>query len=162
MASKKKVKTNAMRILDTHKIDYEVLTYECDEFVDALQVAELTNTPHEQSFKTLILQGKSQDFYVFVVPIEGHIDLKQASKLAGEKNMALIPTKDCLSVSGYARGTVSPIGMKKQYKTFIHESAKQYEAVYLSGGKKGITLKVNPHEVSELLKAPFGEFLALD
>lgn len=159
--AKKRVKiakTNAMRILDTHKIPYEVQTYECDDFIDGIQIADLTNTPHELSFKTLILQGKSKDYYVFVVPIEGHIDLKQAAKLAGEKNLELIPTKDCLKVSGYIRGSVSPIGMKKQYATFIHISAQQYNEIYISGGKQGIKLKVNPQQVAELLQAPFAEF----
>lgn len=160
MAKKKEkiTKTNAMRILDTHKIPYEVQTYECDDFIDGIQIADLTNTPYEVSFKTLILQGKSKDFYVFVVPIEGHIDLKQAAKVAGEKNMELIPMKDCLKVSGYIRGSVSPIGMKKQYSTFIHASAQRFDEIYISGGKQGIKLILNPQQLAELLRAPFSEF----
>jgi len=155
---KKHVKTNAMRILDVHKIRYEVLTYECDDFIDGIQIADLMGEPYESSFKTLVLQGKSKEFYVFVVPINGHIDLKKAAKLTGEKNIELIPTKDCLKVAGYARGTVSPIGMKKQYKTFFHQSAQEYDQICLSGGKKGISLKLNPCEVAALLQAPFAEF----
>lgn len=139
MAKKKEkaVKTNAMRILDTHKIPYVVQTYECDDFIDGIQIADLTNTPRELSFKTLILQGKSKAFYVFVVPIEGHMDLKLAAKVAGEKNMELIPMKDCLKVSGYIRGSVSPIGMKKQYPTFIHSSAQQFDEIVSVVARRG-------------------------
>ena len=86
----KEVKTNAMRILDKNKIPYELLSYECDEFIDGLHTAEKTGAPVEQSFKTLVAQGKSKAYYVFVVPIAEEVDLKLAAKVAGEKSIEMI------------------------------------------------------------------------
>ena len=116
----KEIKTNAMRILDKNKISYEVLQYECDEFIDGLHTAQKTGAPVEQSFKTLIVQGKSKEYYVVVIPIALEIDLKKAAKAVGEKSVELIHVKDITKVSGYVRGGCSPLGMKKQYPTIIH------------------------------------------
>ena len=96
----KEVKTNAMRILDKNKIPYELLSYECDEFIDGLHTAEKTGAPVEQSFKTLVAQGKSKAYYVFVVPIAEEVDLKLAAKVAGEKSIEMIHVKDITAVTG--------------------------------------------------------------
>ena len=98
----KEVKTNAMRMLDKHHIQYDMIQYECDEFIDGLHTAEKTGAPVEQSFKTLVAQGKSKQYYVFVVPIAEEVQLKQAAKVAGEKSVELIPVKE---ISGGRIGT---------------------------------------------------------
>ena len=108
----KEIKTNAMRILDRNKISYEIITYECDEFIDGLHTAEKTGAPVEQSFKTLVAQGKSGQFYVFVIPIAKEVDLKAAARAVGEKSVSMIHVKDITNVTGYVRGGGSPLGMK--------------------------------------------------
>lgn len=147
MAKEKEIKTNAMRILDRQKIKYEVLQYECDEFIDGLHTAEKTGAPVEQSFKTLVAQGKSKQYYVLVLPIAEEVDLKKAAKAVGEKSIEMIHVKDITAVSGYVRGGCSPIGMKKQYPTVIQECAAQFDKVYVSGGRIGTTLCMAPEDL---------------
>ena len=142
MAKEKEIKTNAMRILDRQKIKYEVLQYECDEFIDGLHTAEKTGAPVEQSFKTLIMEGKSGGYYVFVVPIEKEVDRKAAARAVGEKAVDMIHVKDILKISGYVRGGCSPLGMKKPYPTVYDASAGEFSEIYVSGGRIGLTLKV--------------------
>ena len=142
MAKEKEIKTNAMRILDRQKIKYEVLQYECDEFIDGLHTAEKTGAPVEQSFKTLIMEGKSGGYYVFVVPIEKEVDRKAAARAVGEKAVDMIHVKDILKISGYVRGGCSPLGMKKPYPTVYDASAGDFSEIYVSGGRIGLTLKV--------------------
>lgn len=152
----KETKTNAMRILERQKIPYELLTYECDDFIDGIHVADKTGTPYEQSFKTLVMEGKSGAYYVFVVPIAEEVDRKAAAKAVGEKTVDMIHVKDIQKVTGYIRGGCSPIGMKKQYVTVFDQSAERFSEIYVSGGRIGTTLKVG---VEGLLKAS-GGFLA--
>ena len=134
MAKKEKeIKTNAMRMLDKHKISYETLQYECEEFIDGLHTAEITGAPPEQSFKTLVLQGKSRQYYVFVLPVAKEIDLKTAARLVAEKSLDMIPVKEITAVTGYVRGGCSPLGMKKQYPVLLHEEALQYDRINISG-----------------------------
>lgn len=160
MAKEKEIKTNAMRILDRNKISYQVLQYECDEFIDGLHTAEKTGAPVEQSFKTLVLQGKSGQYYVFVLPIAEEIYLKTAAKLAGEKSIEMIPVKDITAITGYVRGGCSPLGMKKNYPVFLHESAMKYDRIYISGGRIGTTLCLAPGDLAAVTGARTGEFLA--
>lgn len=143
----KEVKTNAMRILDRMKIPYEAIYYECDSFIDGLHTVEKTGAPVEQSFKTLVAQGKSRQYYVFVIPVAEEVHLKTAAKVAGEKSVEMIHVKDITAVTGYIRGGCSPLGMKKQYPTFIHKSALDYDRIYVSGGKTGITLCLKPDDL---------------
>ena len=150
----KETKTNAMRILERNKVAYEMFTYECDEFIDGIHSADLTGRPHEQSFKTLVMVGKSGGYYVFVVPVEKEVDRKAAAKAVGEKAVDMIHVKDILSITGYVRGGCSPIGMKKQYPTVIDASAEDFEEIYVSGGRIGLTLKVS---VEGLLKVSRGK-----
>ena len=155
----KELKTNAMRILDQKKISYDIITYECDEFIDGLHTAEKTGAPVEQSFKTLVMQGKSRQFYVFVLPIAEEVDLKKAAKVVGEKSVEMIPVKDINKVTGYIRGGCTPIGMKKQYTTVIHESAQTYEKIYLSGGRIGTTIVINPMDLREVVQGQFAPII---
>ena len=154
----KEVKTNAMRILDKNKISYETITYECDEFIDGLHTAEKTGAPVEQSFKTLVAQGKSKEYYVLVIPIAEEVDLKAAARVLGEKSIEMIHVKDITAVTGYVRGGCSPLGMKKKYKTIIQESAEKYSELYLSGRRIGSTIKVNPVDLARAAGAEFAAF----
>ena len=147
----KEAKTTAMRMLDKHKITYEVLQYACNEFVDGLHTAQATGAPVDQSFKTLVMQGKSRQYYVYVVPIADEVDLKKAAKAVGEKSVEMIPVKDITKVTGYVRGGCSPLGMKKQYKTVLHNTAQQYEKIYISGGRIGMTLALNPKDLFQMI-----------
>ncbi|MCI6998769.1 MAG: Cys-tRNA(Pro) deacylase [Oliverpabstia sp.] len=151
----KEVKTNAMRILDKNHISYELLQYECDEFIDGLHTAEKTGAPVEQSFKTLVAQGKSRQYYVLVVPIAEEVHLKQAARVVGEKSIELIPVKEITKVTGYVRGGCSPLGMKKLFPTFIHNSAENFDKIYVSGGRIGTTICLNPQELAQVTHARF-------
>ena len=153
----KEVKTNAMRILDRNKVSYEILQYECDEFIDGLHTAEKTGAPVEQSFKTLVMQGKTGEYYVFVIPIAEEVDLKEAAKAVGEKSVEMIHVKDITKITGYVRGGCSPLGMKKQFPTVIHESAGRFDQIYISGGRIGLSLKINPLQLAEVTGARFAD-----
>lgn len=155
----KEVKTNAMRMLDKHHIQYNMIQYECDEFIDGLHTAEKTGAPVEQSFKTLVAQGKSKQYYVFVVPIAEEVQLKQAAKVAGEKSVELIPVKEITKITGYVRGGCSPLGMKKQFPTVIHESAEAYPEIYVSGGRIGTSIKVEPQALAKVARAKFDDII---
>ncbi len=153
--SKKEVKTNAMRILERMKIPYEYETYECDEFTDGIETADKLGYDHALVFKTLVTTGKSGEHYVFVIPIEEEIDFKKAAKVVGEKSLEMLPLKELTKTTGYVRGGCTSIGMKKNFPTVIHESAKSLEYMHISGGKLGMQLKLAP---ADLLKAANGKF----
>lgn len=155
----KEGKTNAMRILDRNKISYETLSYECDEFIDGLHSAMATGAPVEQSFKTLVLQGKSGNYYVIVVPIAEEINLKTAAKVLHEKSVEMIPVKDITKVTGYVRGGCSPLGMKKSYQTVLHSSAEKYPWIYVSGGKIGVSIKLHPMDLVKVTKAMLADVI---
>ncbi|MDO4620737.1 MAG: Cys-tRNA(Pro) deacylase [Lachnospiraceae bacterium] len=159
MAKKEKeIKTNAMRILDRMKIPYEVLQYEVESFEDGVQIADLEGVSHEASFKTLVMKGKSGGYYVFVLPIEKETDLKAAARAAGEKSMEMIHVKDITAITGYVRGGCSPIGMKKDYPTIIAEEAKEFEKIYISGGRIGSTLYLKTEDLQKAARAKFAAF----
>lgn len=154
----KEAKTNAMRMLERQKVAYEALVYECDEFIDGIHCADISGVPYEQSFKTLVMEGKSGGYYVFVVPIEKEVDRKAAAKAVGEKAVDMIHVKDILKITGYVRGGCSPIGMKKQYPTVFDASAGNFTEIYVSGGRIGLTLKV---PLEGLLKVTGGTLAAI-
>lgn len=149
-----------MRILEKMKVPYTAISYECDEFIDGLHCAGISGAPVEQSFKTLVMQGKSRQYYVFVVPIDCEVDLKKAAKTVGEKSVEMIHVKDITKITGYVRGGCSPVGMKKQFPTVIHDSAKKFEEIYVSGGRIGLTLKVDPLKLADAVKASFADITA--
>lgn len=153
--SKKINKTNAMRILDKNNVLYSVHSYECDDFMDGVSIANTLNLPVEQTFKTLVLVGKSKENYVFVVPVAEELDLKKCASVAKEKSIELINVNDMLNLTGYIRGGCSPIGMKKQFQTFIHSSAKEYNTIFFSGGKRGIQIEVNPNDLCKVVSVEF-------
>lgn len=156
----KEVKTNAVRILDRSKINYELLTYECDEFIDGLHTAEKTGAPVDQSYKTLVMQGKSRKFYVFVIQIAKEVDLKAAARAVSEKSVEMIHVKDITTITGYVRGGCSPLGMKKQFPTVIDSSAQQYDEIYISGGRIGTTIKLNPNDLLKVINGQYADIIA--
>lgn len=155
----KELKTNAMRFLDKSKIEYTVQTYECDEFIDGVHVAEKLNQPFDETFKTLIAQGKSGTYYCFLLPVAMELDLKKAAKSVGEKSVELLHVKDITKVTGYVRGGCTPIGMKKQFMTVIHNSAENLDLFYISGGRIGTQIKLSPKKLAEAIRGKFCDLI---
>lgn len=155
MAKAKEIKTNAMRILDRMEIPYESHTYECEEFIDALKIADMLGQPYEKMYKTLVTIGNSKNYFVFVIPIAEELDLKKAARVVGEKSLAMIHVKEINAVTGYIRGGCTAIGMKKQYVTRIDDSAKNLERIIVSGGRIGTQLEMKP---DDLVRASGGEY----
>ena len=156
---KKEVKTNAMRILERNKVPYEYLTYDCEEFMDGISVADKLGIAHELVYKTLVTTGKSKEHYVFVIPIEAEIDFKKAAKVVGEKSLEMLHLKDLTAVTGYVRGGCTAIGMKKQFQTVIQEQAKDLTGMYVSGGKLGMQLKLAPEDLRRSASAVYGDVI---
>jgi Cys-tRNA(Pro)/Cys-tRNA(Cys) deacylase len=157
---KKFNKTNAMRILDSLNIEYDYLTYECEDGkIDGVSVAHKTGQNPEAVFKTLVSVGHSKELYVFCVPVEYELDLKKAAAASGEKNIELLPLKDLTKNTGYIRGGCSPIGMKKHYKTFVDESALLQEKILVSGGAIGIQMILRPDDLVGAAEASYADLI---
>ena len=146
-------KTNAARLLDAAGIEYELVPYSySEEDLSAESVAAELNEPIEQVFKTLVLRGDKTTEFVCVIPGDMEVDLKVAAKISGNKNCEMLHVKDLLPTTGYIRGGCSPIGMKKPFPTFIHESALLYDYIYISAGKRGLQIKINPQALIDFVK----------
>ncbi|MBD7910863.1 MULTISPECIES: Cys-tRNA(Pro) deacylase [Clostridium] len=149
-------KTNAMRLLEKSNIDYNIITYENkDGKIDGVAVAAKIGKDVNSVFKTLVTQGHSKELYVFVIPVSEELDLKKAAKAAGEKNVEMIHVKDINKYTGYIRGGCSPLAMKKLYKTFIHNSAKDLNSIVFSAGKIGLQIEANPLDIATIIGAKF-------
>lgn len=147
-------KTNAMRILDQKKISYNVLTYdESDGRIDGISVAEKIDRNTDIVYKTLVAQGNSKNMYVFILPVTDELDLKKAAKASDEKKIEMIPVKEILKLTGYVRGGCSPIGMKKEYKTFIDLKVSEIEKIIVSAGKIGAQIELKVSELVEVVAA---------
>ncbi len=144
---KKEEKTNVMRVLDGKKISYESHSYEPDATMSGEEIAAILNEDAAKVFKTLVTQGKSGAYYVFVIPVVAELDLKKAAKAAGEKAVSMIKQKELLPLTGYVHGGCSPIGMKKHFATFIHETARDYDKVFVSAGKVGFQIELSPDDL---------------
>ena len=141
-------KTNAARLLDKAKIAYELIPYEVDENdLSAIHVADSLGENIEQVSKTLVLHGDKNGHFVCVIPGEHEVDLKLAAKASGNKKCDLIPMKELLPLTGYIRGGCTPIGMKKPFPTYIHESCLNYPYIYISAGQRGLQLKLDPNDL---------------
>lgn len=141
-------KKNAARLLDKAKIAYELIPYEVDENdLSAIHVADSLGENIEQVFKTLVLHGDKNGHFVCVIPGEHEVDLKLAAKASGNKKCDLIPMKELLPLTGYIRGGCTPIGMKKTFSTYIHESCLNYPYIYISAGQRGLQLKLDPNDL---------------
>ena len=137
--AKKELKTNAMRILEKKKIPFTYITYECEEFVDGVQIADKLGQPHELVYKTLVTVAKSREYYVFVIPIEEELDLKKAA------------------VTGYIRGGCTAIGMKKPFPVVVEKCAEALEEMIVSGGKIGMQIRLTPQDFQKVTGAVFEE-----
>jgi Cys-tRNA(Pro)/Cys-tRNA(Cys) deacylase len=150
-------KTNAVRLLDKAKAHFRLIPYEADESdLSAVHVAEQLGQPVEQVFKTLVLRGNQSGYFVCIIPGADELDLKKAAKISGNKNCDLIPMKDLLPVTGYIRGACSPVGMKKRFPTYIHETCLDFEFIFVSAGQRGLQLQISPQDLLREAKAETG------
>ncbi len=156
---KKEEKTNVMRVLDGKKISYKSHTYEPDASMSGEEIAGILGEDPGRVFKTLVTQGKSGAYYVFVVPVREELDLKKAAKVSGEKSVSMIKQKELLPLTGYVHGGCSPIGMKKQFPTFIHETATQSDRIFVSAGKVGYQIELKPQELILVSKAAVADIV---
>ena len=141
-------KTNACRLLDQKKIPYELVNYEVDEEdLGAQHIADQLGEDIHQVFKTLVLKGDKTGYFVCVIPGCDEVDLKKTAKVTGNKSCDLIPMKELLPLTGYIRGGCSPVGMKKNFPTFIHNTCQQFEFVYVSAGVRGLQFKITPQDL---------------
>ena len=146
-------KTNAMRILETNKIEYSVYTYDADGDFDGCSVAGKIGKDPRQVFKTLVTIAPSKNYYVFVIPVVNELDLKACAASVGEKAVEMIPVKDINKVTGYIRGGCSPIGMKKQYVTVVDKACQEFSTIVFSAGKIGYQVEISPKELVNLVSA---------
>ena len=144
-------KTNVMRILDSKKISYKEYYYGDTDAISGVEVATVLNENPNIVFKTLVTTSKSKNYYVFMIPVEKELDLKKCASSVDEKYVEMIPQKDLLPLTGYIHGGCSLIGMKKQFKTIIDESCKNYESIIFSGGKVGYQVEVKLEDLSKVL-----------
>lgn len=144
-------KTNVMRILDQKKIDYIFHSYIDSDAISGMEVAHVLGQDPNQVFKTLVTIGSSKNYYVFLVPVCGELNLKKAAKSVGEKSIEMIKAKDLLSLTGYIHGGCSPIGMKKFFVTTIDESAILFDKIIFSGGKIGYQVELSLEELRKVI-----------
>ncbi len=161
MAAKNNERTNVMRVLDQKKVAYRSRAYEPDATMSGEEIAAILGEDPGSVFKTLVTQGKSGQYYVFVVPVEAGLDLKKAAKAAGEKDIAMIKQKDLLPLTGYVHGGCSPIGMKKAFTTFVHESAKDLPKMFVSAGKVGFQIELSPADLVKVVGCGFADIACI-
>lgn len=154
---KKNEKTNVMRILEQHKCTYQSYNYLDTGVVSGTEVARVLNQNPDQVFKTLVTVGASKNYYVFMVPVEKELQLKEAAKAVGEKSIAMIKEKELLPLTGYVHGGCSPIGMKKQFCTVIDSSAADFDTIIFSGGKIGYQVETSLAELEKIVKFSLAE-----
>ena len=146
-------KTNAVRILDKENIDYSLIPYEVDESdLSAVHVAEQLGEPVDQVFKTLVLKGDKTGYFICVIPGSKELNLKHAAIISGNKNCDMLPMKNLLPITGYIRGACSPIGMKKTFPTYIDQSCKTFDYIYISAGKRGLQIQISPEDLTKVIR----------
>lgn len=145
-------KTNVMRVLDKGKIPYTMHHIDKQEAVSANELAEILGIKEETVFKTLVTVGKSKKYYVFMLPANGELDLKKAAKAANEKSIEMLPSKELLPLTGYVHGGCSPIGMKKQFPTFIDASVTELDTFLCSGGKIGYQVELTLENLQKAIR----------
>ncbi len=159
MTMKNNDKTNVMRILDSKKIEYASHSYETDATMSGAEITGILGEDSEKVFKTLVTQGKSKSYYVFVIPVKEELDLKKAAKASGEKAIAMIKQKDLLPLTGYVHGGCSPVGMKKQFKTFVHETASNLDKMFVSAGKVGFQVELSPEDLKSVVGFEYADIV---
>lgn len=152
-------KTNAVRMVEEAQVPHQLHTYESDGPVDGPHVAAMIGLPEEQVYKTLVAQGKSNAYHVFVLPVCCELDMKKAARAAGEKSVELIPVKSLQSVTGYVRGGCSPIGMKRKLDIYLEEQAQLLETVTVSAGRIGLQVTLAPDDLCALSGARYADLV---
>ena len=150
--AKDKDKTNVMRVLDSKKIPYNSYSYTPDSTLSGEDIARLLNEDVNRVFKTLVTQAKAGGYYVFVIPVSAELNLKKAASAVNEKAVSMIKQKELLPLTGYVHGGCSPIGMKKQFPTFIHETAVLFDKVFVSAGKVGYQIELAPQDLIAVVR----------
>ena len=151
-------KTNAMRLLDKNKISYNINEYQYDETdLSASAMAEKTNLDINKIFKTLVLLGDKTGFLVACIPGNKELDLKKLAKLSKNKKIEMIHMKDLIKTTGYVRGGCSPLGMKKHFPTFIHNTVLDFNSIFISGGKRGLQIEISPTNLIKILDIAVGD-----
>ena len=154
------IKTNALRILEQRNIEYEMIQYENrDGKIDGQAVAEKIGQDHQIVFKTLVTTSGNNTIYVFVIPVDSELDLKKAAKVSGEKKIEMLVMKDLQKFTGYIRGGCSPVGMKKQYRTYINDSAGNHEKIIVSAGKIGVQMKLKVEDLLETVNGHLADVI---
>lgn len=153
-------KTNAIRILESYKINFDVVEYEVDENdLSGETVAEKIGVNHEEVFKTLVAKGDKSGYCVFCIPVNFELNLKKAAKASDNKSVELIKVKELFPLTGYIRGGCSPIGMKKQFPTFIDETAQLFEKIFVSAGIRGMQIHINPDDLKNLISGEYADLI---
>lgn len=152
-------KTNAMRILDSRVINYNTIEYKVnDGQIDGVSVTKKIHREFKEVYKTLVTKG-SKDIYVFIIPVQEHLDLKKAARVAIEKRIEFININDILKTTGYIRGGCSPVGMKKEFKTFLQEDSLSLKSIIVSGGKIGLQIELDPLDLKKVIDVEFVDII---
>lgn len=152
-------KTNVMRVLDQKKIKYTSHHLDITEALSGVEMAQRLGQDPDRVFKTLVTVGKTKTNYVFVIPVAEELDLKKAAKAVGEKSIEMIKSKELLPLTGYVHGGCSPIGMKKSFKTTIHETARDFDTIMFSAGKIGYQVEMNVKDLEKLIRIAYGDLV---
>ena len=152
-------KTNVMRMLDKAKVNYKHYTYAETDAVSGIEVAAVLKQNPLQVFKTLVTVAKSGQHYVFLIPVEKELDLKKAAHAVNEKSVEMLKSKELLPLTGYIHGGCSPIGMKKNFKTTIDDSAKNFDTIIFSAGKIGYQVEMSLDELKKVIKFELKELV---
>ena len=156
-------KTNAMRILDQKKIGYEVREYELDESdLSVKHVLEVTGLDGKMVYKTLVAKGERSGYVVFCIPVLAELDLKKCARAINDKRVELIPMKDLEGLTGYIRGGCSPVGMKKQFRTWFQQECEQLDTISVSGGRRGLQILVDPKQLIKLINGRTADLIQED
>ncbi|WP_323704094.1 Cys-tRNA(Pro) deacylase [Mammaliicoccus sp. Dog046] len=156
----KKLKTNAMRMLDQYNIFYHIHEFKIGKsHLDGHEVAQLIQKPENQVYKTLVLMNHNNEHFVFVIPIVEHLDMKKASKAVGQKKLELLPLDQLTKVTGYVRGGCSPIGMKKAFQTVVDSRAQSLSSFIVSAGKRGYQIEIDPNDLSKVITVQFEDVI---
>lgn len=157
MAKQHEQKTNAMRALDAAKIDYSHRSFPCEHALSGTEVATLLGEDPNKVFKTLVTQGKSGNYFVFMIPVAEELDLKKAAGAVGEKAIQMIKSKELLPLTGYVHGGCSPIGMKKLFTTTIDETAQLFDTIMFSGGRIGLQVEMSPAALESIVPVTYAD-----
>lgn len=152
-------KTNVMRLIEQKKLTYKSYDYSATDAVSGVEVARALGEDPDKVFKTLVTVGRSKEYHVFVIPVEAELDLKKAAKAANEKAIEMIKQKELLPLTGYIHGGCSPIGMKKQFSTVLHETAKSFDTIIFSAGKVGWQVEMAPADLEKMIRLSYADVI---